>query len=120
MLEILWRGYTHWSMTLVGGLCFLVLYALHAYVRAVPFLLRCLLGAIAVTALEFSAGCVVNLWLGWRVWDYSGAPMNLLGQICPFYTLLWFVLSAAAAPPCRRLTAVFSDKASCQQTAPHV
>lgn len=119
MLEILWRGYTHWSMTLTGGLCFLALYALHAYARPLSFFVRCLLGALAVTALEFSAGCVVNLWLGWHVWDYSGAPLNLLGQICPAYTLLWFALAAAAAPICRRLHTVFrglhSAKTPCKR-----
>ena len=71
MLEIAWRGYTHWSMTLCGGLCFLVLYALHVHARALPLLLRCLLGSLSITALEFAAGCIVNLWLGWDVWEYS-------------------------------------------------
>ena len=26
LIEILWRGWTHWSMVLCGGLCFLVMY----------------------------------------------------------------------------------------------
>lgn len=103
MLEIAWRGYTHWSMTLCGGLCFLVLYALHVHARALPLLLRCLLGSLSITALEFAAGCIVNLWLGWDVWDYSAVPLNILGQICPLYTLLWFGLCAASAPVCYRL-----------------
>ena len=103
MLEILWRGYTHWSMTVTGALCFLTLYALHVYARRVPFFLRCLLGALGITVLEFTAGYIVNLRLGWRVWDYSDMPLNLLGQICPLFSLFWYVLCAAAAPLCRRL-----------------
>ena len=26
LIEILWRGWTHWSMVLCGGLCFLMMY----------------------------------------------------------------------------------------------
>ena len=48
------------------------------------------------TALEFITGCIVNLWLGWDVWDYSDMPGNLMGQICPQYTLLWAVLVLVA------------------------
>ena len=103
MLEILWRGYTHWSMTLTGGICFAVLYALHVYAAPMPFLARCLLGAFSITAAEFAVGCVVNLWLGWEVWDYSGVQGNLLGQICPAFSALWLLLCAVAAPLCRHL-----------------
>lgn len=28
MIEIMWRGNTHWTMVLLGGLCFLTLYKL--------------------------------------------------------------------------------------------
>jgi len=103
MLEILWRGYTHWSMTLTGGICFTVLYALHVYAVRIPFLLRCVIGALCITAAELAVGCTVNLWLGWKVWDYSGIRGNLLGQICLPFSALWLLLCAAAAPLCRHL-----------------
>ncbi len=103
MIEILWRGYTHWTMTLTGGACFAVLYFLHVYAVHLPFFLRCLYGACAITLLEFAAGCIVNLWLGWRVWDYSNVPLNLCGQVCLLYSVLWLGLCALAAPLCRRL-----------------
>ena len=53
-------------------------------------------GAIIATAAEFAVGCVVNLWLGWGIWDYSDMPGNLMGQICPQFALLWVALSALA------------------------
>ena len=53
-------------------------------------------GALIATAAEFVTGCVVNLWLGWGVWDYSALPGNLLGQICPQFTLLWVGIAAVA------------------------
>ena len=43
--------------------------------------------------MEFYTGCLVNLRLGWQVWDYSAMPFNLLGQVCPGFLLLWLALS---------------------------
>ncbi|MBQ8747762.1 MAG: hypothetical protein IJZ08_07860 [Clostridia bacterium] len=112
MIEILWRGYTHWTMTLTGGACFAVLYALHVYAAHLPLFSRCLLGAFSVTVLEFAAGCIVNLWLGWKVWDYSGVPLNFCGQVCLLYSVLWLGLCALSAPVCRRLAARITDGGS--------
>ena len=92
LLEILWRGYSHWSMSLTGGFCFLMIYLLNTQFPDTHFLLRLCIGTAIITLTEFAVGCVVNLLLGWNVWDYSHLPFNLLGQICPLYTLLWFLL----------------------------
>jgi len=59
-------------------------------------LTRCLLGATIITSLEFSVGMVVNVALGWNVWDYSDKPLNIFGQICPQFCLAWFFLSIPA------------------------
>ncbi len=91
-LEILWRRRTHWTMFLTGGLCFTLLYTLTTH-TALPMLIQCALGALIITAVEFLVGCVVNLALGLKVWDYSRIRFNLLGQVCPFFTGLWFALS---------------------------
>ncbi|WP_195640663.1 putative ABC transporter permease [Flavonifractor plautii] len=40
-----------------------------------------------------ATGLVLNVWLGLGVWDYSHLAGNILGQICPQFTLLWLVLS---------------------------
>ena len=120
MLEILWRGYTHPSMTITGGICFLILYALHVYAAKLSLFMRCILGALAITAAEFTAGCIVNLYLGWDVWDYSDVPLNILGQICPLYSLLWCGLCALSAPLCRHLAkSLIADKnpdSSCNES----
>ena len=52
--------------------------------------------AAMVTAAEFAAGCVLNLWLGLGVWDYTDMPFNLMGQICLPFSAAWIVVSAAA------------------------
>ena len=107
LLEILWRGYTHWTMTITGGVCFTVLYILHVYGLRIPFLARCVIGSAAITLVEFAVGCTVNLWLGWGVWNYANVPGNVLGQICLPFSLIWLLLCAAACPICRRLAGCF-------------
>ena len=97
-IELLCRGRTHWTMFILGGICFFVLGLLNEY--KIPWhwclLQQAIVGACIVTGFEFVTGCIVNLWLGWQVWDYSDLPFNLMGQICLYYFLLWIPLSAAA------------------------
>ena len=94
-IEILWRGYTHWTMFVLGGGCFVVMGLLNEYkfVWQQSLLMQSLVSAVVITVLEFVTGCIVNLWLGWQVWDYSNLPFNLLGQICLYFSFLWVPLS---------------------------
>jgi len=91
-IELLWRGHTHWTMLLTGGACFYSIYIISTHLTA-PMWKKCFLCAAAVTAWEFTVGCVVNLLLGWEVWDYSNMFLNLMGQICPLFSFFWFLLS---------------------------
>lgn len=59
-----------------------------------PLIRQMLISAIIITAIEFVAGCILNLWLGWNIWDYSDEFGNCLGQICPKHTIYWFLLSS--------------------------
>ena len=96
LLEISWRSYTHWSMGICGGICFLGIYIFQKKKPNCHFLLKCLFGSLFITSNEFITGFIVNILLGWNVWDYSRLPLNLLGQICIIYSLLWFLLSYPA------------------------
>lgn len=96
LIETAWRGYSHWTMFALGGLCFLALGLINEVLSwEMPLWQQMLLGACIVTVLEFLTGCIVNLWLGWDVWDYSAMPGNILGQICPQYFILWLPISLA-------------------------
>ena len=96
-LELLWRSRTHWSMFLAGGTCAVLLdFLCNGVFFALPLFLKCLLGAAVITGVEFAFGWVVNLKLGWGVWDYSDRRGNVLGQICPIYSAYWCVLSLPA------------------------
>ncbi len=105
LLELLWRGWTHWTMVLCGGACFLLMYLISAL--PVPLARKWLLCAAAITAVEFCTGCLVNLRLGWKIWDYSGLPFNLLGQVCPHFVLLWLALSVPGVELCSALRRLF-------------
>ena len=84
-MELLWRGRSHGSMFVAGGTCFLLLGKLEKL--PLSAVIRSLLGAGAITAVELAAGLAVNR--DYRVWDYRNVPGNFRGQICPAYSLLW-------------------------------
>lgn len=94
VIELLYRGYTHPSMYILGGLCFIVCGLFNEIFEwSTPLLIQMLLSSIAITILEFITGVIVNLILHLNVWDYSNLPFNLLGQICLPFCLIWFFLS---------------------------
>lgn len=102
-IEVLWRGRTHWTMALTGGACFLSLYRMSAQNAAAKRWLLCVKGSGVITALEFFIGCLVNRKLKWNVWDYSNVPLNILGQVCPLFSILWFFLCFPGVTVCRQI-----------------
>lgn len=94
LIELVARGRTHWTMFIVGGVAFFLIGCINEKERKMPLVKQMLIGSIVITVLEFLCGCIVNIWLGWNVWDYNNMPLNLLGQICLPFTVLWFFLSA--------------------------
>ena len=91
-IEILYRGYSHWTMALCGALCFWGIDRINQRFshRSLPF--RAFMGAVMITTAELLIGCVFNLWLKMQIWDYSELPFHLWGQICIPFSLLWFLL----------------------------
>lgn len=94
-LEHIWRGWSHWTMFILGGICFIALGLINEILDwDTPMVLQMAIGCVIITTLEFITGCIVNLGLGWDVWDYSQYPLNLLGQISVRSSVLWYFLSA--------------------------
>ena len=91
-LELLWRGWSHGSMFLAGGTCFLLLGSLNRL--PVPTPAKAVLGAGIITSIELMTGLIVNR--DYRVWDYRDLPFNFHGQICLPFSLLWIPLSLGA------------------------
>ncbi|MBR7160922.1 MAG: hypothetical protein IKD07_00765 [Clostridia bacterium] len=92
LIEVIWRGYTHPSMVITGGICFSMICAINGKLSGRSLLLRSAACTLGVTAVEFCVGVLVNRIFDMCVWDYSDKWMNLLGQICPLYCAFWFGL----------------------------
>ena len=97
LLEVLVRGYSHYSMCLCGGACVRCCGLLNENMKIkMSFISQMVLSALIITALEFITGLIVNIWLKMDIWDYSQLPYNFMGQICLLYSIFWFLVSSVA------------------------
>lgn len=90
-LELLWRGRTHPTMALAGGLAMVLIRRVQRMRGGL--LRRAALCGAGITAIEYLIGRVWNR--DHRIWDYRRRRLNLGGQVCAGYALLWCGLSAA-------------------------
>jgi len=90
-IEIIWRGFTHWSMMITGGLCLMIFYKIIIQ-NQLNIIQQCFFTMIMITSFEFVIGGLVNLAWGMNVWDYSNQLFNLRGQICPLFSMIWFFM----------------------------
>ena len=100
LLEILVRGWSHWTMAVCGGLCLLFIYYMNSSLAGAPLLLRAVLAAVIITAVELAAGCLLNLGLGLSIWDYSSHRFHLWGQISLYASARWVLLSIPVCAGC--------------------
>ena len=91
-IELMVRKKTHWTMAVTGGVCFLLMHRFCQKRKAASRLHKCLVGMALITGIEFAVGSLVNRVLKWAMWDYSNHRFNLRGQICPRFSLYWFLL----------------------------
>lgn len=92
LIEIIYRGRTHYSMFFAGAIVLSTFYFISNN-YSLPLWAKCLAGMIIITLIELVLGIVFNIILKEGVWDYSNVPLNFLGQICVPFSLIWFVLS---------------------------
>lgn len=96
-VELLFRGFSHISMLIAGGICFILIGLLNdVFPHKISIISQMVISSLIITAVEFIVGMIVNVWLDLNVWDYSKLPYNFMGQICLLYTNIWFFLSLAA------------------------
>ena len=94
-IEILYRGYSHWLMFIIGGLAFLMVGMLNEVFKwGTPIEIQSIIGGGIITGIEFITGLIANIQFNMGIWDYSNLPLNVMGQICLPFTFIWILLSA--------------------------
>lgn len=97
VIELLYRGYTHWSMFCVAFFAFILIGLINEFISwNISLWKQMLIGSGIVTVLEFISGYILNIKLGWHIWDYSNVPFNIMGQICLPFSIAWFFISLIA------------------------
>lgn len=109
VIELLWRGRTHVTMVVAGGLSLILFSIIEELFRERSILLRAALCSLAVTSIELIFGILFNLIFDMRVWDYSDQPLNLFGQICPLFSLIWALLAIFIMPVTNILNTFFDE-----------
>lgn len=94
-IEIVYRGWTHWSMALLSGilgvLCIDTPNNIFGY--DLDYSLQVLASTIICTIGEGITGLVVNVKMGLNVWDYSTLPFTFFwGQCNLFFVFAWALI----------------------------
>ncbi|MBS5343195.1 MAG: hypothetical protein KHX91_01295 [Clostridium sp.] len=103
-IELLYRKKTHISMAVAGGtsLCFIHKIC-NGFFRKKNLAIKCIAGSFIITGVELATGLVVNVMMKKKVWDYSGLPLNIKGQVCLPFTVLWGLITIPALMICKLL-----------------
>lgn len=91
LLELAWRGRTHTSMALAGGLSTMLIHRIGKTRLSLPA--KALLCGVGITGIEAGCGFIWNR--RHQVWDYRHMPLNWQGQVCLPFSLVWCGLAAA-------------------------
>lgn len=110
LIEILWRGYTHPSMLMAGGICFSFFGYLGEKLKHKSIILRAVVGSGFITFIELIFGIIFNIVLKQNVWNYSRRPFNFKGQICLLYSVFWAVLSIVFIPLAQKVNRTLQKK----------
>ena len=101
IIEILFKGPergTHWSMFILAGLAGVVFIdgLNNVFSYEMDYLLQGIVCSVMITIWEYFTGNIFNL--DYSIWDYRNMPLNLDGQICLPFTLVWFLISMIFIP----------------------
>lgn len=96
--EVLFRGYSYRAMIIVGGMVFALIDGINDWIFPwdMPFAQQVCISTLIATVVEFFSGYILNICLHMGIWDYSNMPLNIMGQICLPFILVWLLLSPLA------------------------
>ena len=92
--RIINRGLADGPFCPIYGIGVCLSYLLIGTVRS--FIILALLSMAVITIVEFLVGLFADRTLGVRLWDYTEERGNILGYVCPRFSIIWGVVSAGA------------------------
>ena len=96
-IEVFFRGYSHWTMFLLGAFCGIMIGLINNVLPwKTPLILQAVLGGVIVTLYEFIFGYILFINLLLENGENSKMWGNVLGQICPLFSVCWCALSLVA------------------------
>ena len=96
MIEILFRGWSHWSMFVLAG--FLGVFCVDSVNNVLSFdcdyIVQILISTILCTIGEGISGIILNVWLQLNVWDYSKMAFGtfFFGQCNVVFCIAWLLI----------------------------
>ena len=96
MIEILFRGWSHWSMFILTG--FLGVFCVDSINNTLSFdcdyIVQILISTILCTIGEGISGIILNIWLQLNVWDYSKMTFGtfFFGQCNVLFCFAWMLI----------------------------
>ena len=96
MIEILFRGWSHWSMFVLTG--FLGVFCVDSINNVLSFdcdyIVQILISTILCTIGEGISGIILNVWLQLNVWDYSKMAFGtfFFGQCNVLFCFAWMLI----------------------------
>lgn len=96
MIEILFRGWSHWSMFVLAG--FLGVFCIDSINNVLSFdcdyIVQIIISTILCTIGEGISGIILNVWLQLNVWDYSKITFGtfFFGQCNVFFCFAWMLI----------------------------
>ena len=96
MIEILFRGWSHWSMFVLAG--FLGVFCIDSINNVLSFdcdyIVQIIISTILCTIGEGISGIILNVWLQLNVWDYSKMTFGtfFFGQCNVLFCFAWMLI----------------------------
>ena len=96
MIEILFRGWSHWSMFVLAG--FLGVFCVDSINNVLSFdcdyIVQILISTILCTIGEGISGIILNVWLQLNVWNYSKMTFGtfFFGQCNVLFCFAWALI----------------------------
>lgn len=108
LAELMFRGRTHPSMWLCGGICISFVYLVSVKLNGANIFKLAFISCIIITTTELVFGYIFNILLLQNVWDYTALKGNFLGQICIPFSIIWFIASIPSIYACRFIEKCFN------------